>query len=28
MARILIFIAVLGIVNLLSYLFHWGFWLW
>ncbi len=24
---IVILLAILGIVNLLSYLFHWGFWL-
>ena len=24
--RILVFIGVLGLVNLLSYALHWGFW--
>lgn len=24
--RILVFIGILGLVNLLSYVFHWGFW--
>ncbi len=24
--RILVFVGILGLVNLLSYLLHWGFW--